>query len=228
MAPRRFKQNEAIEDNFISLEIASLDQTHAYDLLVAAVQPRPIALVSTFSRDGRPNLAPFSFFVAGGVNPLSVVFSATIAPNGEMKHSMKNIEETGEYVINTVTRDIAEHMNAASFSYPRDYSEWKAAGLTPLDADMVKPCRVAESPIHLECKLFQIVHHGHGPGAACYAIGEVIKIHISPSVWNGETIDPLLFRPLSRLGGPNYLDTASLEIFAMSRPTVAAEPSIEA
>lgn len=166
--------------------------------------------------------------MAGGVNPLSLMFSATLGPTGEMKHSMRNVQETGEFVVNTVTKEIAEHMNAASFSFPRDYSEWKAVGLNPLDADLVKPCRVAESPVHMECKLFQIVQHGEGPGAACYAIGEVLKIHVSESIWDGRGIDPLKFRPISRMGGPNYLDTAALEIFAMARPTLPAEPSLEA
>jgi len=154
-----------------------------------------------------------------------MVYSPTINARGQKKHSLKNVEETGEFVVNTVTREMAQGMNASSFEFPDAYDEWKVCGFQQVPSDKVKPARVGESPVQFECKVFQIIQHGTKTGAACYVIGEVVKIHVSEDVWDGRAIDPAKFRPIARLGGPNYLDTSSLELFALERPIGPGSPS---
>ena len=158
----------------------------AYRTLLHCVAPRPIAFTSTLSADGRPNLAPFSYFMAGGANPCSVVISPTTTRTGEHKDTLKNIEATGEYVINVVTYSIRDKMNQTSAPYPFGVSEWEKAGFTAANSVIVKPARVLECPLALECKLFKVVPHGDGPLSANYVIGEVVCIHISNALLDEE------------------------------------------
>ena len=202
----------------VSLNPETLSQDDAYNVLVAAVSPRPIALVSSVSADGVHNLAPFSFFMAGGVSPLSLAFSPTDGARGP-KNSLTNILATREFVVNTVHRDMATGMNEASFGYGPDVSEWRAAGFTMLASEAVKPYRVGESLVQFECKLFQVVKHGLGSGAANYVIGEILRMHVHTSLLKKGSIDENSVRLLARMGGPCYLDTKGLEIFEMQRPT---------
>jgi flavin reductase (DIM6/NTAB) family NADH-FMN oxidoreductase RutF len=207
----------------ISFGAGDLSQDDAYSILVAAISPRPIALVSTVSAERVPNLAPFSFFMAGGASPLSLAFSPTDGPRGP-KHTLANIVTTGEFVVNTVHRGMADGMNASSFGYGPTDSEWRASGFTMLPSIDVQPKRVAESLVQFECKLFQIVRHGQGSGAANYVIGEIVRIHVSPTVWGPNGIDLDQVRLLARMGGPRYLDAAAMEVFELQRPTGPAVP----
>jgi flavin reductase (DIM6/NTAB) family NADH-FMN oxidoreductase RutF len=217
-----------MDRRFITLDPSSLAISAVYDLLVAAVQPRPIAFVSTVDPEGRPNLAPFSFFMAGGANPPSIAFSSVLSPQGERKHTVRNIEQTQAFVVNTLTRQMTAGMNATSYPFPEGYDEWTVSGFTPIASEAVVAPRVAESPIQLECRLFDIIHHGDQPSAACYVIGEVVRFHVSETIWDGSAIGPGRFNPISRLGGPFYLDLESREVFELPRPTGQPEPSIEA
>lgn len=212
-------------DTFISLDPQEMAVSEVYDILVAGVQPRPIAFVSTISASGERNLAPFSFFMPGGANPPSLVYSSTLNSKGEKKHSLVNAEETGEFVASMATREMAEAM--ANFTAEKAYqgSEWEFCGFTSLPSDLVRPERIEQSPVQFECKVFAIVAHGDTPYAACYVIGEVIRIHVLEAVWNGRGVDPALFRPISRMGGPHYLDTNSMELFSMEGPTLPPKPS---
>jgi flavin reductase (DIM6/NTAB) family NADH-FMN oxidoreductase RutF len=205
--------------DFRSFAPGDLSQDDAYAVLVAAISPRPIALVSTMSPEGKPNLAPFSFYMAGGVSPLSLAFSPTDGPHGP-KDTLTNVNETGEFVVNTVHRAMADAMNASSFGYGSGVSEWKAAGLTMLPSVDVRPYRVAESLVQFECRLFQVIRHGGGIGAANYVIGEVVRMHVSTGIW-ANLVD---LRLLARMGGPRYLDAEELEIFDLPRPTTPAVP----
>jgi flavin reductase (DIM6/NTAB) family NADH-FMN oxidoreductase RutF len=201
----------------LSFAPSELAQDDAYNVLVAAIAPRPIALVSTISADGVPNLAPFSFFMAGGVSPFSLAFSPTDGSRGP-KNSLTNILATKEFVVNTVHREMAAGMNEASFGYGPDVSEWRAAGFTMAQCFDVKPPRVAESLVQFECKLFQVVKHGEGSGCANYVIGEVVRMHLNKSICGAEGLRQDLVRLLARMGGPNYLDAKALEIFELQRP----------
>jgi flavin reductase (DIM6/NTAB) family NADH-FMN oxidoreductase RutF len=211
------RYTSVVSADFTTLDFADLPNLQAYDVLVATVQPRPIAFVSSISEGGHLNLAPFSFFMVGGSNPPSVAFSPGLNSRGP-KDTLRNVLETGEFVINLVHRGMAESMNLTSKGYPHGVSEWDISGLTPLPSIRVKPPRVAESLVQFECRLHQVVSHGDGPGAARYVIGEVITAHLSPDLWDGEKVIEDLVRPVARMGGPNYLDTAALEIFEMDRP----------
>src|SRR5947207_8877107 len=135
----------------------------AHRLLLHCVAPRPIAFTSTLSAAGVPNLAPFSYFMAGGANPPSVIISPTTDRTGQPKDTLRNIRATGEYVINVVTYAMRERMNRASSEFPYGVSEWEAAGFTPAAAVKVRPARVLERPLALECRLVQIVPEGEGP-----------------------------------------------------------------
>ena len=148
--------------------------------------------------------------MAGGANPPSVVFSPVVAPNGSEKDTLVNIRETGEYVINLVHKTIAYGMNLTSKSIPAEESEWDISGFSSLDSWMVRPKRVAQSMVQMECKLFSIVEHGAVEGSARYVIGEVLMIH---QLTNGES-----FAPIARLGGGSYLNVQKGETFELSRP----------
>jgi flavin reductase (DIM6/NTAB) family NADH-FMN oxidoreductase RutF len=131
-------------------------------LLLHCVAPRPIAFVSTVFADGKPNLAPFSYFMAGGANPPSVVVSPLTDRDGEPKDTLRNIQETREYTISVVTYPMQERMNHTSTEFPYGVSEWEEASFERADSAHVRPPWVAESPKAIECRLFQIVPHGNG------------------------------------------------------------------
>lgn len=204
-------------DTFKTLLPSELSTAEVYDLMVSTIQPRPIAFVSTLDPDGRANLAPFSFFMPGGANPPSLALSINLGSAGRRKDTLANIETTKEFVVNLVVRAMAPGMNQTSFSFPAGESEWPASGFTQVPSAAVSPPRVAESPIHYECRLYEIVHHGTESGAACYVIGEVVAMHVRSALWS-DHLDPDSIQPLARLGGPMYLDTATLERFMMERP----------
>ncbi len=202
--------------DYVELDPSALTISARYDLLARVVVPRPIALVSTVSADGDPNLAPFSFFTAGGASPPSLVFCPVRASSGRKKDTLANIEATGEYVINLVDRAMTDAMNATSASLAKGDSEWVGSGFEPLPSVRVRPHRVATSPVSFEMKLFQILHHGEADGAASYVVGEIVFAHVRADIWNGGAILPLL--PIARLGGRSYLDLESVEMFDLDRP----------
>ena len=208
-----------LNGTYISLDASELSPVDAYATLLHCVAPRPIAFVSSMSLDGVPNLAPFSFFMAGGANPPSVVISPTTRPDGTYKHTLKNIEATGEFVINIVTREIAEQMNQTSADYPDGVSEWEPSGLTPAQSIKVKAARVAESPLAIECKLHTIVHHGDGPGSANYIIGEVVQFHIRRDLLREDgRIDARRVGYVARMGGSWYTHASPSAMFELERP----------
>ena len=206
-------------DGFVSLDAESLTASQLYDVLTLAIQPRPIAFVSTLSAEGHPNLAPFSFFMPGGANPPSLALSVSLGSGGRQKDTLRNVEATREFVVNTVTRAMADGMNATSYSFPPEVSEWERSGFTAVASERVQPARVAESPFQFECRLFTTVPHGSGAGAAVYVIGEVVRVHVLETHWNGTNFVAGDFAPLSRMGGANYLDVSALEVFELARPT---------
>ena len=208
----------------ISIDPSALGAGVAYELLVGVIQPRPIALVSTLDADGGPNLAPFSFFMAGGTAPPSLVVSITLDGRSGPKDSLANISARGEFVVNIVERAMAEGMNATSYRFPAEFDEWAVAGFTPLASERVAPMRVAQSPVHLECMLHKIVPHGDSPGSANYVIGEIVRFHVAEHLWDGERLAGAP-ETIARLGGDGYLDTGLLDKFTLPRPTGSSDPS---
>jgi flavin reductase (DIM6/NTAB) family NADH-FMN oxidoreductase RutF len=199
------------------IDVASSEVVRVYQALVDVVTPRPIAWVTTLDAQGRVNLAPFSFFNAFGANPPVVVFSPTLRRDGSKKDTLLNLEVVPEFVLNAAVETLAEPMNATSKELPPDQSEVDHAGLTLQPSIKVSPPRVAESPVHLECKVRQIMYIGNGPIAANLVIGEVLLMHIDDSVLDESgRVDPRKLRTIARLGGSYYC--RSTELFEMERP----------
>lgn len=176
-----------------------------YKLLSGAVIPRPIAWVSTVSKDGINNLAPYSFANALSGDPPTVMFSGG-RPNGNNKDSIQNVLDTEEFVFNIVTYSLAQQMNISATTSSPEVDEFKEAGLTPGKSKLVKAPRVFESPINFECKLIGTfdISGGVGPGSLV-VFGRVVHMHIADDVLLPDhKIDPLALDPLARLSGPSY------------------------
>lgn len=204
------------------LDTSSLTPREVHALLTTIVAPRPIAFVSTLSADGRPNLSPFSYFNLGGANPPSVVFSVTNNREGKEKDTILNVRETREYVVNAVDFSMAEPMNVTSASYPRGVSEWEMAGFRMEPSVMVRPARVAQSLVAMECRLHCIVPHGSGPLACHYVIGEVLLIRMHDKAWKDGALDPLELDLIGRMGSDYYCRTEPGSLFTLRRPSSPA------
>ncbi|NVJ88711.1 MAG: flavin reductase family protein [Flavobacteriaceae bacterium] len=182
----------------------STGKLHGY--LLGSIAPRPIAFASTIDADGKPNLSPFSFFNVFGANPPTLIFSpARSVRDNTTKHTLDNAEQTKEVVINVVNYDIVQQMSLSSTMYPKGVNEFEKSGLTMLKSDVVKPFRVAESPVQLECKVTNIIYTGPEGGAGNLIICEVVKMHISEDVLSEDgSIDQYKIDLVARAGGSFY------------------------
>ena len=176
-------------------------------LLSSSVAPRPIALASTISSGGQPNLSPFSFFNVFSANPPILIFSpARRVRDNSTKHTLQNVEQVKEVVINVVSYDIIQQMSLSSTEYEKNINEFKKAGLKMLKSDLVKPFRVAESPVQMECKVNDIIPLGKQNGAGNLVICQVLKIHICDRVLNDSNeIDQEKLDLVARGGGSYYI-----------------------
>lgn len=187
------------------------------------ILPRPIGWISTVDAQGRVNLAPYSFFNAVSYTPPTIMFSSghgQVEDDG-MKDTLRNVLETGEFVHNVVTWDNREAMNQTSATTSKDIDEMALAGLTPVASDLVKPPRVWEAPVHMECKLLKTVELPNTEGGNVYTVvfGEVIGIHIDDRILDENGIvDIDKFRPLGRLGYQDYTRVDGETAFTMDRP----------
>jgi flavin reductase (DIM6/NTAB) family NADH-FMN oxidoreductase RutF len=189
-----------------------------YKILIGAVVPRPIGWISSLDEHGRRNLAPFSFFNAVCARPPHIVFSPLVRETdaGE-KDTLRNVRATGEFVVNIVTEALAEAMNLSSTELPPEADEFSVAGLTAAPSVVVKAPRVAESPVHLECRVAHLLELGGQPGAATLVVGRVVHLHVDRSVLLGDDkIDLARLRPIGRLSGAAYCRVT--DIFEMKRP----------
>jgi flavin reductase (DIM6/NTAB) family NADH-FMN oxidoreductase RutF len=190
-----------------------------YKLLVGGVAPRPIALVSTVTKDGSNNLSPFSFFNTFGSNPPMIAFSPTRrGKDASFKDTYSNLLATEECVVQVVTFSMVGQVNLASTEYTADVDEFIKTGLTPIDSDIVKPKRVKESPFQMECKLVDMKSYGAGGSSANIAICEVLKFHISEGVFTNGIIDPRKIDLVSRMDGSFYCRANGDAIFELPRP----------
>ncbi|MFZ3340477.1 MAG: flavin reductase family protein [Terriglobales bacterium] len=188
-----------------------------YKLLIGSVVPRPIAFVSTVSMTGARNLAPFSFFNAICGEPPIICFST--AMRDPRKDTYLNIRATSEFVVNIVGEEIEQQMNLASGEYPRGVDEFEISGLTPVKSDLIRPPRVLESPVSMECRLIQILDVSARPRGASLIIGKVVRFHIDDRVIDENFhIDPEKLRAIGRMGGNMY--TRTRDRFEMVRPKV--------
>ncbi|WP_452224902.1 flavin reductase family protein [Lacinutrix chionoecetis] len=203
----------------ISFEPKDLATAKLHSYLLSAVAPRPIAFASTMDENGNPNLSPFSFFNVFSANPPIMIFSpARRVRNNTTKHTLENAEKTKQVVINVVNYNMVHQMSLSSTEYATGVNEFEKAGLTMLKSDIVKPFRVAESPVQFECKVNDIVKLGTEGGAGNLIICEVVKLHINDAVLdeNG-SINQEQLDLVSRAGG-SYYSRAKAGFFEIPKP----------
>lgn len=187
------------------MKIDPKTQDKFFNVLKAVVIPRPIAFISSQSKAGAINLAPFSFFNGVCYDPPTISVAIARFAGGKPKDSLVNIEETGGFVINLVNRDMAEAMNITAAEYPSDVNEFELAGLTAIESDIVKAPRVEESPVSLECKLIQVVPVNEGDPKECgLVLAEVVYCHIKDGLFDGRYVDMKGLDVIGRLGGHEY------------------------
>ncbi|MES2110450.1 MAG: flavin reductase family protein [Bacteroidota bacterium] len=204
----------------LTLKTSDLSPVEIQSVLNCAIAPRPICFASTIDKEGAVNLSPFSYFNLFSVNPPTCVFSPSRRVRGNTtKHTLENIREVAECVINIVNYDMVQQASLASVEYPKGVNEFIKAGFTMLPSEMVKPPRVAESPVQLECIVKDIVQLGHGAGAGNLVIAEVKLIHVSETVLgdNGK-IDQCKMDHVARLGGDWYCRVTSDNLFEVAKP----------
>ncbi|MBN9482930.1 MAG: flavin reductase [Bacteroidetes bacterium 43-93] len=208
-------------------EIKTAD-LHAY--LLGSVAPRPICFASTVDKDGNRNLSPFSFFNVFGSNPPILVFSPSRrVRNNTIKHTLENIQETREVVINMVNYDMVQQTSLASCEYPKETDEFIKSGFTPIASDMVKPFRVKESPVQIECKVLQIIETGQGGGAGNLVICEVVCMHIDDNILNSAgKIDPHKIDLVARMGADYYCRASGNAVFEVPKPNTQLGIGVDA
>jgi len=204
---------------------SELPYSEFYNILISSVVPRPIAWVSTVGAAGQPNLAPFSFFNAVCADPPLLAFAPGLrrpkqanADHGDPKDTLRNIRETKEFVVNVVTYELAEPMNLTSGEYDASVNEFELAKLTPHPSKIVRPPRVAESPVSFECKLHQILDFSQAPTSGSLVIGKIVSIHIDDAHLKEGKLDRNSLDLIGRMGGMQY--TRTTERFEMVRPKV--------
>ena len=203
----------------ISIDPKDVSSAKLQGYLQSAVGPRPIAFASTIDKNGVPNLSPFSFFNIFSTNPPILIFSpARRVRDNTIKHTLINAEATREVVINLVNYDIVQQTSLLSSEYPDVVNEFIKAGFTAIPSVLVKPYRVAQSPVQFECKVNEIISLGTQGGAGNLVICEIVKMHISESVLdeNGN-IDPVKIDLVSRMGG-NWYSRANQGLFEVAKP----------
>lgn len=202
-----------------SFDTKDLSPLKLQGYLQSSVGPRPIAFASTVDEAGNPNLSPFSFFNVFSSTPPILIFSpARRVRDNTVKHTLINAEATREVVINIVNFDIVQQVSLSSTEYPEGVNEFLKAGLTMLASDVVKPFRVAESPVQFECKVNDIIVLGDQGGAGNLVICEVLKIHIDERVLDeNDNIDQPKIDLVSRMGG-NWYSRANAGLFQVAKP----------
>ena len=202
---------------------SDLPYNEFYRILISSVAPRPIAWVSTISALGQLNLAPFSFFNAICGKPPLLAFAPALrmrgegtSIHGETKDTLRNVRETGEFVVNVVTYDVAEAMNLTSGEYDSTINEFELAKLTPGPSKIVKPPHVAESSVNFECKVYQILDFSSPPQGGGLVIGEILSIHIDEKHLKDGRIDGDSLDLIGRMGGIQYARTK--DRFNLVRP----------
>lgn len=203
----------------IRIDPRELSRPAMYNVLIGSVVPRPIAWVSTVDAAGVRNLAPFSYFNIACAQPPMLLFCPQHRPNGGHKHTLANVEATGEFVLHVVSEDLVALMNQTSADYPDTMDEFEQTGLAAVPSDLIAPPRVADAKIAFECRVEQIVPLGGATGGAV-VIGRVVLAHVADEVWNDGHIVLDALRPVARLAGNSYARVT--DTFALPRPEYKA------
>jgi flavin reductase (DIM6/NTAB) family NADH-FMN oxidoreductase RutF len=200
----------------VTLNPVNCELRQIYKLMSGIIVPRPVALVSTMDRQGVVNLAPFSAFTMAGSNPPAVLFCPALRAAGEAepgghwdmrKDSLRNVEETGEFVINVVNEAMAASANETAAEVLPEVDEFTLGGFTPVASVVVRPPRVAESPAQMECKLLQVIYVGREPGAGVIVLGEVVRFHLREDLLEDFRIDPAGLDAVGRMAGNTWVRT---------------------
>lgn len=204
-----------------TIDPADLTPAEFYKFMIGTIGPRPIAFASTIDAQGSINLSPFSFFGMFGYNPPTLVFAPSINRQGHKKHTLLNVEEVGEVVINVVNYAMVEQMSLASAEFERGVNEFSKAGFTAVLSDKVRPPRVAESPAAYECIVKQIIATNPNdlPGAGHLVVCEVVMAHLHDTIFDEKgVVDPHHVDLIGRLGGDWYARAHGDALFAVGRP----------
>ncbi|HMG86107.1 MAG TPA: flavin reductase family protein [Terracidiphilus sp.] len=198
--------------SLLSFDPAQHPQRQIYKLMVGIIVPRPIALVSTVDAAGNVNLAPFSFFAGVGAAPPTVLFCPALRPGnedraGERKDTLRNVEETREFVVNVVSDAIAAQTNMTAANVAPEVDEFKLSGLTPLKSEAVMAPRVAESPAQMECRVTQIIYTGDKPASGVVVLGEVVRFHVREDLIEDFRVDPAGLDAVGRMAGNTWVRT---------------------
>ncbi|ASO04356.1 flavoredoxin [Arenibacter algicola] len=203
----------------VSITASEVPTAKLHGYLLGAVGPRPIAFASTIDDRNRPNLSPFSFFNVFGSNPPILIFSPSRrVRDNSTKHTLENVLKNREVVINVVNYDMVQQMSLASTEYMEGENEFIKSGLTMLPSDLVKPFRVAESPVQFECRVVKVEPLGKEGGAGNLIFSEVLKIHVDADILdeNG-AIDQFKIDQVARMGG-NWYSRANMGLFEVPKP----------
>ncbi len=210
------------DDRYTCVDRDALDTETAYRLIVGCVVPRPVAWITTVDEQGRVNAAPFSSFNYVATSPPMLAVNIARRPgSGGVKDTARNIERSGEFVVNVATEHNMELMHRSAAEFPPEVSEIEALGIPVLASRHVRAPRIALSPVQMECRLDQVVRLGRGINTLY--IGEVVAFHLDREVYDGHRVDSVALRPIARLGGPLYAGLG--EIF--HRPMLQKPPGGE-
>lgn len=204
----------------LSLKTSDLKPAELQNYLQYAIAPRPICFASTVDKAGNVNLSPYSFFNLFSSNPPICVFSpARRVRDNTTKHTLENILEVPECVINIVNYDMVQQTSLASTEYPKGVNEFVKAGFTELKSELVRPPRVAEAPVQLECVVNQVIPLGEGPGAGNLVLAEIKLIHIQEEILDAQgKIDQAKIDLVARLGGDWYCRVGADNLFSVAKP----------
>lgn len=202
-----------------TIDPKSIPTSDFHQFMLACVAPRPIAFASTMDAEGRPNLAPYSFFNAFSSNPPILVFSSNRkVKDNRTKDTLHNVRETGEVVINAVNFSMVRQMALASIEYPSEVNEFEKSGFTPLASTLVRPYRVAESPAQMECKVRDIITLGDKGGAGHLIICDVLLLHINEAVLNEKgRVDPHKIDLMGRMGRFYYVRASGEAVYSIEQ-----------
>lgn len=208
---------------FKTINLKDIKTTEAQTYLNHAIAPRPICFASTIDMLGNVNLSPFSFFNLFSTNPPIVIFSPSRRiRNNTTKHTLQNVLEVPEVVINIVDYEMIQQVSLSSCEYPKDTDEFIKSGFTKEPSLMVKPPRVKESPVQMECKVLEVKHLGTEGGAGNLIICEVMLMHINENILDESgKIDQLKLHHVARLGGNWYTKVSADNLFEVEKPNVA-------
>jgi flavin reductase (DIM6/NTAB) family NADH-FMN oxidoreductase RutF len=217
-------------DSMISITPGELATSQLHAHLLSAISPRPICFASTIDADGNQNLSPFSYFNVFGSNPVTFVFSpARRVRDNTTKHTLQNCLATKEVVINIVNYSMVQQMSVASCDYPAGTNEFEKSGFTPLPSDLIKPMRVAESPVQFECVVKTVIETGEEGGAGNLIVCEMVKMHINENILD-ETgmIDPNKIDTIGRMGRDWYVRASGNALFEVAKPNANISMGVNA